>query len=173
MICVRQNRSCLVTRCSEKKNRTAVTHCYPVILSEMTLNYYRDTTLVAGKTYRYTVSAIDFYGNESAGSVSPLYVPEASTVIAPEIIRAVNTVEGILISWGQVTDEKAVSVKVYRSRAGMQPIPVFTLQKTSDEYLDKTVSEGELYTYEISVITEGDSESARSSGVTVRRQSEN
>ncbi len=137
------------------------------------MNYYRDTTLVAGKSYRYTVSAIDFYGNESAGSVSPLYVPEASTVIAPEIIRAVNTEEGILISWGQVTDEKAVSVKVYRSRAGMQPIPVFTLQKTSDEYLDKTVSEGELYTYEISVITEGDRESARSSGVTVRRQLEN
>ena len=137
------------------------------------LNYYRDTTLTAGKTYRYTVSAIDFYGNESAGSISVSYVPKASIVIAPEILRAVNTAEGILISWGQVTDENAVSVKVYRSRAGMQPLPVFTLQKTSDEYLDKTVSEGELYTYEISVISEGDRESARSSGVTVRRQSGN
>ncbi len=134
------------------------------------LNYYRDTIMVAGKEYRYTVTAIDFYGNESPQSVSVSFVPEASTVIAPEIIRAVNTAEGILISWGQVTDEKAVSVKIYRSRLGMQPLPVFTLQKTSDEYLDKTVSEGELYTYEISVIAEGGSESARSRGVTVRRQ---
>lgn len=137
------------------------------------LNYYRDTALVAGKTYRYTVSAIDFYGNESAGSVSVSYVPEASFVIPPEITRAVNTEEGILISWGQVTDEKVVLVKVYRSRSGMQALPVFTLQKTSDEYLDKTVTEGELYTYEISVITEGDRESARSRGVTVRREQGN
>ncbi len=137
------------------------------------MNYYRDTTLVAGKSYRYTVSAIDFYGNESAPGVSLSYVPEVSTVIAPEIIRAVNTEEGILISWGQVTDEEAVSVKVYRSRPGMQPLPVATLLIAVDEYLDKTVSEGELYTYEISVITESDGESARSSGVTIRRQTEN
>jgi len=137
------------------------------------LNYYRDTTLAAGQSYRYTVSAIDFYGNESTGRVSVAYVPEASTVIAPEILRAVNTEEGILISWGQVTDEKAVSVRVYRSRPGLQALPVFTLQKTADEYLDKAVSEGELYSYEISVVTEGDRESVRSRGVTVRRQSEN
>jgi len=134
------------------------------------LNFYRDTTLVSGKAYRYAVTAIDFYGNESAQSVSVSFVPEVSTVIAPEIMRAVNTKEGILVSWGQVTDEKAVSVKVYRSRPGMNPLPVITLQKTSDEYLDKSVSEGELYTYEITVVMEGGSEAARSSGVTVRRQ---
>jgi fibronectin type 3 domain-containing protein len=137
------------------------------------LNFYYDTTLVAGKSYRYAVTAIDFYGNESPQSVSVSFVPEVSTVIAPEILRAVNTKEGILVSWGQVTDEKAVSVKVYRSRPGMNPLPVITLQKTTDEYLDKSVSEGELYTYEISVINEDDRESLRSSGVTVRRESEN
>jgi fibronectin type 3 domain-containing protein len=136
------------------------------------LNFYWDTTLVTGKAYRYTVTAIDFYGNESPQSVSVSYLPEASTVIAPEILRAVNTKDGILVSWGQVTDENAVAVKVYRSRPGMNPLPVITLQKTSDEYLDKSVSDGELYTYEISVISEGDRESLHSSGVTVRRQAE-
>ncbi|MDX9903470.1 MAG: hypothetical protein RB288_05270 [Bacteroidales bacterium] len=137
------------------------------------LNFYRDTTLTPGKRYRYAVTAIDFYGNESPQSVSVSFVPEVSTVIAPEIMRAVNTKEGIVVSWGQVTDEKAVAVKVYRSRPGMNPLPVITLQKTNDEYLDKSVSEGELYTYEISVISEGDRESLHSRGVTVRRQSEN
>ena len=132
-------------------------------------NWYRDTTLVPGEKYTYKVSAIDFYGNESAGSVSVSVVPEESTIIPPEIISAVNTEDGIVITWGQVTDEKAVTVKVYRSRPGMQPSPVATVQKTSDEYLDKSVSAGELYTYEISVISEGDRESARSRGVTVRR----
>lgn len=140
---------------------------------ENELNFYRDTTLVSGKAYRYAVTAIDFYGNESAQSVSVSFVPEVSTGIAPEIMRAVNTKEGILVSWGQVTDEKAVSVKVYRSRPGMNPLPVITLQKTTDEYLDKSVSEGELYTYEISVVAEDNHESLRSNRVTVRRQSEN
>ena len=133
-------------------------------------NYYSDTTLVTGKGYRYAVTAIDFYGNESPQSISVSYVPEGSTIVPPEILRAVNTTDGILLSWGQVTDEKAVSVKVYRSRPGMNPLPVITLQTTSDEYLDKAVSEGELYTYEITVVMEGGSESARSNGVTVRRQ---
>jgi fibronectin type 3 domain-containing protein len=135
-------------------------------------NYYSDTTLVTGKGYRYAVTAIDFYGNESPQSISVSYVPEGSTIVPPEILRAVNTTDGILVSWGQVTDEKAVSVKVYRSRPGMNPLPVITLQKTSDEYLDKAVSEGELYTYEITIVMEGGIESTRSREVTVRRQSD-
>ncbi len=133
------------------------------------LNYYRDTTIAEGKRYSYTVSAIDYYGNESARSAPLSYAPEASTAVPPEILRAVNTEEGILISWGQVTDEKAVTVKVYRSRPGVQSLPVATVLKSADEYVDRSVSTGELYTYEISVITEGDRESARSRGVTVRR----
>lgn len=136
-------------------------------------NYYSDTTLVTGKGYRYAVSAIDFYGNESPQSISVSYVPGGSAIVPPEILRAVNTTDGILVSWGQVTDEKAVSVKVYRSRPGMNPLPVITLQKTSDEYLDKAVSEGELYTYEITVVMEGGTESDRSNGVTVRRETGN
>ena len=136
-------------------------------------NYYSDTTLVTGKGYRYAVSAIDFYGNESPQSISVSYVPGGSVIVPPEILRAVNTTDGILVSWGQVTDEKAVSVKVYRSRPGMNPLPVITLQKTSDEYLDKAVSEGELYTYEITVVMEGGTESDRSNGVTVRRETGN
>jgi fibronectin type 3 domain-containing protein len=134
------------------------------------LNFFRDTTLTPGKRYRYAVTAIDFYGNESPQNVSVSFVPAAESVAAPEITRAVNTEEGILVSWGQVTGEKAVSVKVYRSRPGMNPLPVITLQKTTDEYLDKSVSEGELYTYEISVVMEGGTESDRSNGVTVRRE---
>ncbi|MEZ4998601.1 MAG: hypothetical protein R2758_14430 [Bacteroidales bacterium] len=51
----------------------------------------------------------------------------------------------------------------------MNPLPVITLQKTSTRS-DKAVSDGELYTYEVSVVMEGGSESVRSSGVTVRRQ---
>lgn len=133
------------------------------------LNWYLDTALVAGNSYTYIVSAIDFYGNESAGSVSQSFIPEETKMVPPEITRAVNTEEGILVSWGQVTDEEAVTVRVYRSRPGMQPSPVATLQKTSDEYLDNAVTPGELYTYEISVISEGDVESDMSRGVTIRR----
>lgn len=132
-------------------------------------NYFRDTTLVAGKRYRYTVTAVDFYGNESPQSVSVQYVSETSTIIPPEILRAVNTEDGILVSWGQVTDGKAVAVRVYRSRPGINPLPIITLQKTSEEYLDKSVTDGELYTYEISVISDNDTESVRSNGITVRR----
>ncbi|MBW6500613.1 MAG: hypothetical protein K0B05_04390 [Bacteroidales bacterium] len=132
-------------------------------------NYYRDSTLVAGKTYTFIVSAIDFYGNESERSVPLSYTSDEEYFMPPEILRAVNTAEGILISWGQITDENIVSVKIYRSQTGGQPSVIATLQKDSEEFLDKSVSSGELYIYEISMSDEGNMEYGKSRGVSIRR----
>ncbi len=132
-------------------------------------NYYRDTTHLAGKTYTYYVSAIDFYGNESAASIQVTYTTETGYVAPPDIIRTVNTTDGILIGWGQVTDGNVVSVRIYRSRPGGEPSAVATISKDADEYLDKSVSEGDLYIYEISLVKTGGEESAKSRGITVRR----
>lgn len=135
-------------------------------------NYYRDSTLVAGKTYTFNVSAIDFYGNESEKSVSLSYTAEEETLVPPGIRRAVNTAEGILISWGQITDENIVSVKIYRSQPGVMASVIATAGKDSEEYLDRNVMSEELYIYEISLLTTDNLESDKSRGVTVRRDTQ-
>lgn len=132
-------------------------------------NWYIDTSIVAGKSYSYTVSAIDFYGNESIRSAPVSYASDIKYPVSPEILRAVNTEDGILITWGQVTDPDAVSVRIYRSRPGGEPFSAATVLKSADEYLDKFVTEGDLYIYEITVVTVQGTESARSRGVTIRR----
>ncbi|MFO7621993.1 MAG: hypothetical protein R6W81_12130, partial [Bacteroidales bacterium] len=135
-------------------------------------NYYRDSTLVAGKTYTYNVSAIDFYGNESEKSVPLAYNSDEESFMPPEILKAINTAEGILISWGQITDENIVSVKIYRSQPGSLSSVIATVGKDSEEYLDRNVMSEELYIYEISLLTTDNLESDKSRGVTVRRDSQ-
>ena len=132
-------------------------------------NYYRDTTLLPGKSYVYAVSSIDFYGNESPKSVQVTYSIAAEYVMAPEIKSAVSTIDGIMISWGQVADRNITAIKVYRTQPGGRSSVIATLQKDEEQYLDKTTSEGELYTYEISVITGDNKESNRCRGISVRR----
>jgi fibronectin type 3 domain-containing protein len=132
-------------------------------------NYYSDTTIVRGKNYQYEVAAIDYYGNESKLS-QPVSISMGSSYLIPPVIkRAVSTTDGIMISWGQVTDNDVVSVKVYRSKPGDQPSVIATIPKETEQYLDKTTSKGELYIYEISLISSGNKESIRSGGVSVRR----
>jgi fibronectin type 3 domain-containing protein len=132
-------------------------------------NYYSDSTLVTGKNYQYEVTAIDYYGNESKKSLPVSISMGSSHIVPPVINRAVSTADGIMISWGQVNDNNITSVKIYRAQPGGQPSVIATMPKDTEQYLDKTTAKGELYIYEISLITGDNNESIRSRGVSVRR----
>jgi fibronectin type 3 domain-containing protein len=132
-------------------------------------NYYSDSTAVEGKSYAYAVSAIDFYGNESAKSLSAYYDKEQVVITPPTIIRAVNTDEGILVVWGQVADKNISAFKLYRGSAEGNAAVIATIKPENDQYLDKTAIKGLLYIYLISTVTGEGKESIKSSGVSVRR----
>ncbi|MBN2612962.1 MAG: hypothetical protein JXB00_15510 [Bacteroidales bacterium] len=132
-------------------------------------NYFGDTTLLPGNNYSYAVSAIDFYGNESAKSNPVSYKIENEFIIPPEIYKAVNTTDGIMITWGQITSENVASVKLYRSQPGKNPQVIATIEKETDQYLDKSVAKGQLYIYQISLTSKDKQESEKSRGITIRR----
>jgi len=132
-------------------------------------NYYIDTTLVAGTDYVYVVKAVDYYGNESPDSKPVSYDIASVTPVPPVITRAVSTSDGIMISWGQVTDTHIASVKVYRIQPGGEKQVIATVPADTDQYLDKTAESGQLYSYMVSVVTADNNESAGSREVTVRR----
>ena len=135
-------------------------------------NYYSDSTALEGKSYAYAVSAIDFYGNESAKSLSAYYTREQSDLTPPTITRAVNTDEGILVVWGQVADKNVSACKVYRDSGVGNAILIATVKAENDQYLDKSAIIGQLYIYQISLVTTSDKESAKSSGISIRRQAQ-
>ncbi len=131
-------------------------------------NYFSDTTVVQGMSYQYAVTAIDYYGNESPMSNLISYSMPAEYIIPPVISGAVGTTGGIMISWGQVNDESVVSVRVYRIQPGGKATALATLSKDENQYLDNTARKGELYIYEISLLTGDNRESVRSRGVSIR-----
>jgi fibronectin type 3 domain-containing protein len=132
-------------------------------------NYFTDTNLMPGKTHSYAVAAIDFYGNESIKSESTTYIQELKYFMPPEISKAVSTPEGIVVEWGQMTGTDAKSVKLYRMQPGEQPSIIATIPIDTGQYLDKDVMNGQLYIYEMSLITGDNRESSKSMGVSVRR----
>jgi hypothetical protein len=133
-------------------------------------NHYSDSTALEGKSYVYAVSAIDFYGNESAKSFSAYYTREQAVLTPPTILRAVNTDEGILVLWGQVADKNISAYKIYRDSEEGNTILIANLKPENDQYLDKSAINGKLYIYQISLVTANDKESAKSKGISVRRQ---
>jgi fibronectin type 3 domain-containing protein len=136
------------------------------------VNYFNDTTLTEGNSYTWAVSAIDIYGNESIKSYPVTFRPRMEYFVSPPISKVVNTPDGIVISWEQITDQDVAYINIYRTQPGEESSVVARLEKESEEYLDTSVSEGQLYIYEISVVKEDGREYSRSRGVTIRRIAE-
>jgi len=133
-------------------------------------NYFVDSTLTAGKSYTYAISAIDFYGNESARSLSAYYTCKATIILPPDIIRAINTHEGIMIVLGQLTDKNVAAYKLYRTSSEGKPLLIATIEPGNEQYLDKNVVDGQLYIYEITTYTRKGDESEKSKSISVRRK---
>lgn len=132
-------------------------------------NYYTDTLLTAGASYSYAVSAIDFYGNESAKSIPVTFITETVRFMSPSITGVVSTPEGIMLSWGQITDAEVTRVRIYRSQPGGESAVIATVERAAEQYLDRSAAEGELYIYEISLVTSDNREYEKSRGVSIRR----
>ncbi len=132
-------------------------------------NYYADSLLSAGVSYSYSVSAIDFYGNESEKSIPADFIAEIVRYVSPSITGTVSTPDGIMLTWGQITDSEVAMVKIYRSQPGVEPLVIATVEKGAEQYLDKSAAEGELYIYEIALVTSDNREYEKSRGVSIRR----
>ncbi len=132
-------------------------------------NYFSDTTLVAGNSYTYSATSIDIYGNESTKSYPVTFRPEEEYYVSPSISRVVNTPDGIVISWEQINDQDVAFINLYRRQPGGKTTVIARLEKESEEYLDTSVSEGNLYIYEISLVAEDGREYVKSRGVSIRR----
>jgi fibronectin type 3 domain-containing protein len=153
-----------------KTNREDSWSLLPMDTLRNNANYFNDTSLLAGNSYTYAVSSIDLYGNESIKSYPVTYRPEEEYYVSPPISRAINTTDGIVITWGQINDPDVAYINIYRTQPGAKSSLIARAEKESGEYLDTSVSEGELYIYEISVQSEGGREYRRSRGVSIRRR---
>ncbi len=111
------------------------------------LNYYTDTTVVAGQTYTYKVNTVDIDGNISqAGTITTVSLQE-NRPITPFALVAFSIDEGIQLEWGQTIDNELKSLVLYRRTEKEKPRAIITLPPDALEYLDQDVKAGEQYFY--------------------------
>lgn len=112
---------------------------------------YKDTDLVAGRTYRYRVIAVS--GDDESA------IPESfkhTFLKVPKISSLENAYGGIKVSWDEV--KNAEKYRVMRKQSGGEWKTIKTVSASTTAYTDKTTKNGEKYYYAVKAL-KGDSES--------------
>ena len=115
-------------------------------LAKVSATTYTDKTAEAGKTYVYTVRALDVSGNYVGeyDAVGETFTLEAST--APQVVLTETKDGYVKVTWDAIPD--AVKYRVLRKAEGETKFsPLAKVSSTS--YTDKTVEAGKTYTYTV------------------------
>ncbi|MBI2426646.1 MAG: hypothetical protein HYV34_02260 [Candidatus Kerfeldbacteria bacterium] len=124
---------------------------------------FRDTDVVIGKTYYYTVRTVSKSGAESAnvesvaGTPTDLFAPAAPTSLVVE-----NAEEGgrIIVSWVNPTDDDFASVNVYRSSVRGELGTLIATALTDEVYEDTGIEDGVEYSYTVTSVDRAGNESS-------------
>jgi len=131
---------------------------------------YSNTSVVAGETYAYAVTAVDIYGNESAKSntvsvtvpVDVLPSPSEGAPSVPANLSAIapdNT--KVNLAWNASTDDvEVMGYKIYRDGS-------YLTQTRYISYVNTGVTAGRTYSYAVSAFDSAGNESAKSNTVSV------
>lgn len=112
---------------------------------------YKDTDLVAGRTYRYRVFAIA--GDEECAAPDSF---KHTFLKVPEVSSLSNAYGGIKFSWSSV--KNAEKYKIMRKESGEDWETIKTVSSSTTSYTDKTTKNGVKYYYAVKAL-KGDSES--------------
>jgi hypothetical protein len=133
-------------------------------------NNFTDTTVVPGNNYDYAIQTIDIYGNKSPFSPAINVQIKKSEPSSPAGITAVNTPNGILISWTAPIQLDIKEFKIFRYERGQTPKLLDEVNvKLTQEYLDKQAQIGVLYFYYLTSVDKYNIESKPSSEVGIRK----
>ncbi len=110
---------------------------------------YKDTDLVAGRTYRYRVFAI--WGEEESAMPASF---KHTFLKVPEIASLSNAYGGIKVSWSSV--KNAEKYRIMRKESGGDWKTIKTVSSSKNSYTDKTTKNGVKYYYAVKAL-KGDS----------------
>ncbi|PJI94214.1 pectinesterase family protein [Luteimicrobium subarcticum] len=126
---------------------------------------FTDTGLVDGTSYRYTVTAVDVFGNESSRSDAVVAVPTPGDGEAPAAPTSVSTVLGkgsVTVAWAPVDADDLATYDVVRDGT-----VVATVGATTRSWTDTSVTVGTSYRYAVVAVDASGNRSAASAPATV------
>lgn len=132
-------------------------------------NNFVDTSVIEGSEYEYSIKAFDVFGNESELTTSiKISIPEI-LILPPSGLTAINTEDGIRISWQPSLQENIKGYKIFRYERGSEPNEISAVSFDTNKYLDKSVKNGKLYFYFISSVSSNGKVSLSGEEVGIRR----
>ncbi len=134
--------------------REAGSSSWKKIVSSTTSRSYTAKELTAGKTYEFSVKAID-----SSKNTSPMAAVASYRYLKVPSVKTANSATGVKVSWGKVTG--ASSYKVCRRLSGESKWTGLDTVKTTS-FVDATAKSGKTYEYLVYAIY-GSSRSVSSS----------
>lgn len=131
-------------------------------------NNFLDTTILAGKSYEYAVQAVDIHGNKSPLS-SYILIHTEAVVLPPSGLKAQKSDNGVLIYWDEPLQPNINEYRIFRYERGKDPELISSVSaKEKQEYLDKTVTQGNLYFYFLKSVDTTSNESLSSMEIGIR-----
>lgn len=111
---------------------------------------YEDNTVETGKVYEYAIASVDVFGVESTYSpFAKIAINFPTRVVATCTVRKVSA--GVALDWEEAFTQDASAIVIYRKKAGESSYQrTVSLKKNSTQYIDKTATKGNLYSYIIS-----------------------
>ena len=123
---------------------------------------YTDSGLEAGRTYSYTVTALDQAGNESPPTPVLEVTTTSSDTVKPTapgnlVATAASAEARVDLTWASASDDVGVTgYRIYRDGA---PIPIGTLDGATTTYADTSVAGGTTYSYTVTAVDAAGNES--------------
>lgn len=110
-------------------------------------NFYADSLLQEGETYRYTVVSLSYLGVQSAPSASVFTTLQGRVPSPPASLMANATPKGVQLTWEPPAGSPGLQYTVYRYERGQKPLKLVTLAGNKDTYTDTKALKGRHYFY--------------------------
>lgn len=138
------------------------------ILKNDTVAVFIDTLVVQGNTYTYKIQAVDESGNKSfSNSIEQLYETGFRKRVEDIWYAVDRSRKQILLSWNY--NEKGIEKYVlYRGKKNEKLTVIKTLDAANLQYIDNTVSMGNLYEYRLKAVMENGAESIISAPINIQ-----
>jgi fibronectin type 3 domain-containing protein len=152
----------------DDKQKKEFTELFDTLLPPKQNNYV-DTNAAPGNTYEYSVKAFNIFGNVSVLSSSISISIPSIPVLPPSGLTAVNSDNGISISWESPFQDNIKEFRIYRYERGNEPVQIGKVNFDKTKILDTSPVKGKLYFYYVVSISNGGEESIPSEELGIRR----
>lgn len=132
-------------------------------------NFYTDSLLQEGETYRYTVVSLSYLGVESPAS-APVYTTLRGQLPSPPAsLMANSTKNGVQLTWEPPAGAQELQYNIYRYERGQKPVRLAALAGDKEMYIDNKALKGRHYFYYLKSLAADKTESDKSNEAGVRQ----